>query len=725
MPLPVPNLDDRRFDDLVKEAQARLASHLPELARIAPGDPIHALVDLFAWLTETILYRANLVPERQRRVFLNLLQIPIRGARPAQGVVCVDAEPSRVQLPPLLPANSQLRAGRQSVTTLGDVQATPLSLQVLIKETLAPAALEALGVNLRDLQEQFGLRRGETPVPFRPRRFDLGKEVLAMASSLDQAFYLACIAPRQLADQLLQLRQQLAGITLNIAVAPADDAVGDTAVSELNPRPLAWELVSAGEEGETLYLPLEMLSDSSRGGRLTGVVRLRLPRNAAMFQSLAPTDPLFSGVGARPPELADRVEAERVVFWLRLHCPEYPRLELGHLGINGVEVVAQGLKRNLIVGLGTGRPDQVIALPDRQVDAATLRLEIEENGIWSPWEAVDFLAGQSPRAGVYRLDAAAGHVYFGDGLGSGRRPPEGSRIRIVEYRYGGGSAGNLPSGSVTEIADGSERLRLRHEWPLAGGLDAETVEQAERRIPQFLTHRNRAVTRDDFKFIAEANPVNPVARAEVIEGFLPGATLRAARSNVPGVVSVFVLPPAEPAVGQVPKPTRGLLKDVFSYLLRRVLIGTELYLLSPDFVPIAVSVTLDARDIETEQQTLQEVRQALVEYLWPLAPGGARGDGWPMGAAVAPNELITPVARVGGILRVNGLALFRRSASGWRRLADHEAVSLEPYQLPELVGVRVASGNGQPALPDGIGRLEGQPAATERGVPVPVIPDVC
>ena len=98
MPLPVPNLDDRRFDDLVKEAQARLVTHLPELTHIAPGDPVHSFIDLFAWLTETILYRANLIPERQRRVFLNLLQIPVRAARPARGVVCIDAGPNSVRL---------------------------------------------------------------------------------------------------------------------------------------------------------------------------------------------------------------------------------------------------------------------------------------------------------------------------------------------------------------------------------------------------------------------------------------------------------------------------------------------------------------------------------------------------------------------------------------------------------------------------------------------------
>ena len=91
MPLPIPNLDDRRFDDLVAEATARIEAHTPEWSNIAPGDPGSALIDLFAWLTETILYRQNLIPLRQRRAFMNLLSMPLRPAAPATGLVCVDA----------------------------------------------------------------------------------------------------------------------------------------------------------------------------------------------------------------------------------------------------------------------------------------------------------------------------------------------------------------------------------------------------------------------------------------------------------------------------------------------------------------------------------------------------------------------------------------------------------------------------------------------------------
>ena len=726
MPLPIPNLDDRRFDDLVAEAKARLTSHLPELTQIAPGDPVNSFIDLFAWLTETIIYRANLIPERQRRVFLNLLQIPVRPARPANGVVCIDAGGSRVRKPILVADGTQLMGGKQRLTTLGELRATCLSLQVIVKETVDAVALQQMGLTLADLQEQFGLRKGEKPTPFTPRSFEVGVQTLTLAGSMDRAFYLAFVAPRPFANRMEGVRENLAGVTLNLAIAPADNLEGD-AVDELNPRGLEWELVALGENNETIYLPLDILADSSKGGRQAGVVRLRLPRNAMLFESFALDDPMFAGYGDRPPELSDPDEAVRVAFWLRLRCPEHPELELGYLGVNGVDVLAQGLKKDLIVGVGTGRPDQVVALPDSQIDAESLQLEVEADGVWVPWQPVDFLAGQDPDANVYRLNADSGAIYFGDGVTAGRRPPTGGRIRAAVYRFGGGSQGNLEPDAIKEIVDGHPDLKVRHEWPLDRGVDAETVEQAEKRIPQFLTHRNRAVTKEDFQLITEANPVNPVARAEVFEGFIPGNTAAALRENVPGAVSVFVLPPGEPALGTVPKPTRGLLKDVFNYLLRRVTIGTELYVLSPEFVPLAVSVLIQVKEIETEQQTLQALRQALIDYLWPVPPGGALEAGWPMGdgVAVRANELMTRAARVDGVLAVNGLRLFRRNAKGWRRLGRNEEIELKKYQLPELLGIRVETGSGAPQLPDGIGPLEGQAPDRRTGVPVPVIPDVC
>ena len=87
MPITPPALDDRSFDDLVGELVARIPAHTPEWTNPRLGDPGRTLIELFAWLGDSILYRANLVPERQRLVFLRLLGIPLQPAIPARTVV--------------------------------------------------------------------------------------------------------------------------------------------------------------------------------------------------------------------------------------------------------------------------------------------------------------------------------------------------------------------------------------------------------------------------------------------------------------------------------------------------------------------------------------------------------------------------------------------------------------------------------------------------------------
>jgi hypothetical protein len=722
MPLPLPELDDRRFEDLVREAEERLASQLPELTQIAPGDPLHALVDLFAWMTETVIFRANLIPERQRRAFLNLLQLPLRPATPARGIVCIDA--TAAALPPLLAAESLLKGGNQSFTTMGEVQPTPLELALVVKERLSDAALAQAGVSRAQLRSLYGVE----PDPFRPRTLTPGRDPLTLAGTIDSALYLALCAPQRLIKQAEAIRAALPGITLSIGLAPLDDLDSDLAGRPAR-RTLEWDLAwqQPAAPGAPLapieYLPLELVDDSSQGGRRAGVARLRLPRDARFLVNPTVADPRLAGFEGGPPEAPVQIDPARLLSWLRLRCPDEPGLTLGYLGVNAVEVVGQGVVRDLMLGAGNGRPDQSLTLSHRDLDPASLALEVDETGRWVPWTRVEHFTASGPDDRVYRLDPAAGLLVFGDGL-RGRRPAANASIRAAAYRYGGGTAGNLAAGGIKELQRGAG-FKVRQEWPTSGGIDAETLDQAERRIPAFLTHRGRAVTRDDFAVLARDNPVNPVARAEAVPGFLPGASLGAAHTGVPGVVSVFVLPPATQALAAAPRPTAGLLKDVYRYLEARILVGTELYVLSPQFQPVSCALAVEVSDPTTEVQTFQAVAEAILNYLWSLAPGGPRGEGWPLGRAVEINELRTQAGRVTGVEAVNGVRLFYLdlSAGGWLELTGRQALSLAAYQLPELMAVSVQPGEDGPAPPRGFG--PGAGAAPARGVPVPVVPDLC
>ena len=75
MALPIPNLDDRRFQDLVNESKRMVQQKVPRWTDHNVHDPGVTLIELFAWMSEMILYRMNQVPERFYTKFLELIGI--------------------------------------------------------------------------------------------------------------------------------------------------------------------------------------------------------------------------------------------------------------------------------------------------------------------------------------------------------------------------------------------------------------------------------------------------------------------------------------------------------------------------------------------------------------------------------------------------------------------------------------------------------------------------
>jgi Baseplate J-like protein len=73
MPLQLPNLDDRRYADLVEEARALIPTYAPEWTNHNPSDPGITLIELFAFLSEMLLYRLNRVTAANILSFLKLL----------------------------------------------------------------------------------------------------------------------------------------------------------------------------------------------------------------------------------------------------------------------------------------------------------------------------------------------------------------------------------------------------------------------------------------------------------------------------------------------------------------------------------------------------------------------------------------------------------------------------------------------------------------------------
>jgi baseplate J-like protein len=76
MPLTLPNLDDRTYANLAAEARALIPTYAPEWTNHNPSDPGITLLELFAYVTELLIYRVNRVTDANVVAFLRLINGP-------------------------------------------------------------------------------------------------------------------------------------------------------------------------------------------------------------------------------------------------------------------------------------------------------------------------------------------------------------------------------------------------------------------------------------------------------------------------------------------------------------------------------------------------------------------------------------------------------------------------------------------------------------------------
>ena len=83
MPLKEPEIDNRKFEQILSELRLRIPRYTKEWTNFNDSDPGITLLQLFAWLTETMFFQMNRVPERSYIKFLQLLGLELRPAQPA------------------------------------------------------------------------------------------------------------------------------------------------------------------------------------------------------------------------------------------------------------------------------------------------------------------------------------------------------------------------------------------------------------------------------------------------------------------------------------------------------------------------------------------------------------------------------------------------------------------------------------------------------------------
>jgi len=772
MPITLPAIDDRDFDTLVKDALTFASVHAPEWTHTGPSDPGVTLVELFAFMAETLLYRANLIPERNRLKFLQLLGIPVRPASPAHGLVQLRNEAIE-QRNETLSSGLQLFAGALPFVTDAGLDVPPVEGLAVLKRTVIspdPALLdyykelyEATGREWVVASETTTASQPDTattppdPVLYETVALDALPAALDIgAEAVDGAIWLAVLATAKAAPPniksaeraivLANAREQLAGRTLSVGLIPelADSSARLIPGSPANPPPAftVWMPNLDGTAGSSnaAYRRLDAIAPEGFPDR-AGILQVTLPSEAAAIATWPEDEPLEAGVGNLPPLLADEDISNRLLTWLRIDGLAVGGVRLRWAGMHCVPVTQRTRVARELLAPGDGDVDQQRRLGHGQVLKDSVRLSVGGQS-WTLTDELEAAPAEGPiSAKVFALDAEAGIVRFGDGV-HGARPAPDAEI-AVSYDWSNGSAGNVAAGVIKLGPTLPSGFKVANPIACTGGIDGEDAATAERRIPLVLRHRDRAVSADDFVEVLKAAPGADVGRVEVLAAWHPDLS-PALPGDQPGVVTAMVIPRVDPAHPDNPFPDPDFIDALCKYLAPRRLVTCEALLRGPVYTGVWISVGIEIVAGQAVAVVRERVRAALRDHLAPLPPSvtGAPAailpgfeNGWPLFRAVTAYELAAVVWRTEGVANVTGLLL--ADAGGSRR----DSVPMQGLQLPTIVGLSVTLGDPV-SLDDLIGRgggLDGGDggdggggdggAAGGRGrvrrLPVPKVPQEC
>lgn len=651
MPLPTPKLDDRHFQDIVDQAKLLIPHYCREWTDHNVSDPGVTLIELFAWMTDMLLYRTNQVPDKNYVKFMELLGVRLEEPRAATVPVTFylsAAQPGDVTIP----ADTEVatvRTETEAAIIFTTEQPLVIHPPVLIDGFTRNASQREAWIrhNLRQSRPQ------ERRVPiFPPRPGARDAFILAMENDLSN-HVLALIVNCELA--------------------------GGAGVDPTKP-PLVWQV---WQGGAARWVNCELEYDGTGGFNEPGEIILHLPMM---------TRAEFQGINA---------------YWLR--CRLTDEQVPGKAGSYQVSPMLLQLQaearggtiraRNAItvhdevLGSSDGTAGQSFQLqhtPILALDPQQVSLVIEPpGGAPQKWQEVEDFASSGPDDYHFTLDKLDGTLTLGpallqpDGLiyRFGRVPEKGSLLIFKRYRYGGGVIGNVSQGTLTVLKSSIPYVaHVTNRIAAMGGRDAQSLEDAKLRVPQRLRARTRAVTADDYEYLACQVP--GVARARCLA---PGAQPGERGDPRPGQVFVITLPQIDNPDGQITSEQLALSADLRESVLRhleaRRLLGTALDVRPPQY--IWVSVLAELRVPERSDQALldavkQQALKALYTYLNPYL-GGPRGDGWPFGRALNRSEIFGVLQRIEHLEYVEDLKIIlSESMMG----GGQPATTQHPLQIP-------------------------------------------
>jgi hypothetical protein len=402
-----------------------------------------------------------------------------------------------------------------------------------------------------------------------------------------------------------------------------------------------------------------------------------------------------------PPDMAVKAEFAKKLYWFRLRFisgsfESQPRI----LDILTNAVYAQNRTsfRNEIAGSGTGAPNQSVVpahgplLPGMVLDVdegsipPTNEIEMmkaegikepyqtEGDLVWVRYKEVDNFYQSSPFSRHFVINYQEQKIYFGDGQRGITPPRRKFNIRITSYTTGGGVKGNVAAGTLRTLAQSIPFVAgCDNPFPAEGGSDMETVENLKSRAAGVFKSLQRAVTAEDFEWLAREASAS-VGRAWCLK-----------EKNKYGEIVIIIIPvvPAGETLALKLVPSRELLRRVTGYLDERKLVGTKIRVQPPGYRIFSILLTLvfrsDVMDVERLKKTIEISMRSFFHVL-----DGGEGEGWEFGKSVTSGAVLKQLEKISGILSVDEIRLFDIDAG-----VVVDKLVLKEDEIPYLEEIRV------------------------------------
>ncbi len=653
MTLLAPKLDDRGFQDIVDEAKKRIPHYCKEWTDHNVSDPGVTLIELFAWMTDIILYRLNQVPDLHYVKFMEMLGLRLGEPVPARAPVTFWLS-APMETAVVIPGGTEV-ASTQTETEPSIVFTTDDDFRIIPPDLKMIMTRVASGSGGEKEYREHNLRRLETGFE--------GFAIFSDVPQVDDAMYFGFES---------DLSHHILGLDLDC------DPAGGAGIDPTLP-PYLWE-ASTGDK-EQRWAPCEFESDTTKGLNSVGRIQIHLPKMGKFAVN------------------------KKNLYWVRIRIKEIslaeeedgmqpyqvsPQVRQATTDSWGATIQATHAERirDEFLGRSDGSAGERFELQNTPILARNpgeqLMVQVEGEPE-QQWQEVSDFAGSGSFDRHYTLDSISGELRFGPAIRQqdgtvkmyGSIPPRGSNLVFRNYRHGGGDGGNVQAGIINTLKTSIPYIsRISNRKAAWGGLDPETLESAMMRAPALLRSRSRAVTESDFEFLATQAAPAAIGRVKCLQP-RPAEAGRVA----PGQIYVLVVPRVKnPNYYLTPKelePNQVDIKKIADYLDDRRLITTRVDIRSPAYRWVSAKVQLRANPGASREQVEADVLARLYKYLNPLV-GGANGTGWEFGRDLFVSDVYQSLQGMPNIQFIRNVDMFAANEAGaaeGKPVEDLEVVS--------------------------------------------------